>query len=614
MTLDVQLNYVDSIEEAARLKRWMSERRPYIAVDTESEGLQWWRDRPRLLQVGDRDTAWAIPWDLWGGAILEILRDFDGDLIMHNAGFDVKMFEYWSGVQLPHHRIHDTRVQAHILQPNRPTGLKYLAERLVDRQAARSERLLKEAMTLNRWTWATVPVDFPLYWIYGALDTVLTARLHEQLHPQVLADAPRAYELEMATVWVLTAMERRGMALDVDFTREKLRRFQEYVEQCADWCTREYGVRAGSNALVVERLERDLRGIYQFTKLTPGGALCLDAEVLKDIIRVTQQVTGAPHPLAQTVYNRRRIQKLASAYLENFLDLEHNGRIHPSFNALKREREDTAGYGARTGRMSVSDPSLQNLPRRSNSHPAADAVRNCLVSSGGSHLLMCDFDQVEFRIVAHLSEDRALISAFLEGDFFVNLTREIFSDPTIEKGDFRRQTTKNAGYAKIYGAGVPKFAATAGISVQEGDSFMRRLDGLYPGLNQLANRVASVARERYALEEVAYVRSPLTGRRYPCDGPDKAYALVNYLVQGMAAEVLKMKNVELVKAGLGPYLTLNVHDEVLLDVPVEEFDDAGRATVAIMNDDQLFSVPLTASLEWGDRWGSKNPVTVPADA
>lgn len=599
MTLDVQLNFVDSIDEVVRLKEWMGERRPYIAVDTETEGLRWWRDRPRLLQVGDRDTAWAIPWDLWGGAILEILRDFDGELIMHNAGFDVKMFEHWSGVELPHHRIHDTRVQAHILQPNRPTGLKYLAERLVDRQAARSERLLKEAMVLNHWTWATVPVDFPLYWIYGALDTVLTSRLHDQFYPQVMTDAPKAYELEMATVWVLTAMERKGMALDADFTREKLRSFQAYVEQCADWCVREYGVRAGSNAKVVERLERDLAGAYQFTKLTPGGALCLDAEVLRDV------VTRTGHPLAQTVYNRRRIQKLTSAYLENFLELEHRGRIHPSFNAMKREKEDTAGYGARTGRMSVSDPSLQNLPRRSNSHPAADAVRNCLTASEGNSLIMCDFDQIEFRLEAHLSGDRALIQAFSEGDFFVNLTREIFNDPTIEKKDPRRQTTKNAGYAKIYGAGVPKFAATAGITVVEADGFMRRLDQLYPGMNALANRVAAVARQRYNLEEEAYVRSPLTGRRYPCDSPDKIYALVNYLIQGTAAEVLKLKNLELVKAGLGEYLVLNVHDEVITDVPRELFEEIGRVIGGVMNDHSMFSVPLTASVDVADRWGAK---------
>lgn len=605
MTLQATLNLVDSIDEAMNLKRWMSERRPFIAVDTETEGLQWWRQKPRLLQVGDPDTAWAIPWDLWGGAILEVLADFEGDLVMHNAGFDVKMFEHWSGVDLPRHRIHDTRVQAHILNPARATGLKPLAAHYVDPQAAGAERALHEKMRRQGWGWDTVPVDCLEYWGYGALDCVLTARLHQQMYPQVMRQAPRAYELEMATVWALCGMERKGMAVDLDYTRRTLNSFRDYIDRMSDWCIDNYGVKPGSNRHVITRLQQDLGEKYRFSKLTPGGALCLDKEVLTDVVERTQ------HPLAQVVFRRRKIEKLSSSYLENFLELEHNGRVHPSFNAMKRQNtkaggeDESSGYGARTGRMSVSDPSLQNLPRRSNSHPAADAVRNCLTASGASRLIMCDFDQIEFRLEAHLSGDFALKEAFSEGDFFVNLTRQIFNDQTIEKKDPRRQTTKNAGYAKIYGAGVPKFALTAGISVEDAANFMHRLDQLYPGMNRLSNQIAEVARNRYQEEGVAYVKSPLTGRRFPCDSPDKIYALVNYLIQGTAAEVLKMKNLELIKAGLGEYLVLNVHDEVICDVPEHLLDEASRVIGDIMNDRSLFTVPLTASVDVAERWGGK---------
>lgn len=601
----VQLQLVDSIDQVWALKQWMSERRPFIAVDTETQGLQWWRHEPRLLQVGDPEAGWAIPWGLWHGAILEVLREFQGDLVMHNAGFDVKMFEHWSGVELPRHRIHDTRVQAHILNPNQPTGLKYLAERYVDPEAARAEKALHDLMAENNWGWDTVPTDCRAYWGYGCMDVVLTSRLHQVQLPRVLAEAPRAYDLEMATVWVLCGMERKGMQIDLDYTRRAKREFDRYVEECARIVQDRWGVKAGSNRDVLNVLERELGDDYRFTKLTPGGALSLDKEVLEDVLGQTG------HPLAELVYLRRKHQKLASAYLDNFLDLEHRGRIHPSFNAMKRQNtkgggEDaSSGYGARTGRMSVSDPSLQNLPRRSNSNPSADVIRNCLTASDRSYLVMCDFDQIEFRLEAHLSGDQALRDAFGAGDFFVNLTREIFADPTIQKGDPRRQTTKNAGYAKIYGAGVPKFALTAGISVEEAAVFMQRLDQLYPGMNRLSQQIAEVARQRFDSEEVAYVRSPLTGRRFPCDRPDKIYALVNYLIQGTAAEVLKMKNLELVRAGLGEYLVLNVHDEVICDVPQTELEDASRTIGAVMNDRQLFTVPLTASVDVAERWGGK---------
>lgn len=601
----VELHLVDSIDEVWALKQWMSERRPFVAVDTETEGLQWWRHRPRLLQVGDPNAAWAIPWRDWGGAIMEVLREFDGDLVMHNAGFDVKMFEFWSGVELPRHRIHDTRVQAHILNPNEPTGLKYLAERHVDPEAARAEKDLHGIMRRNGWGWDTVPIDCRAYWGYGAMDVILTSRLHEQLHPRVLAEAPRAYDLEMATVWVLVAMERKGMHVDLDYTRRALTSFRDYVDHCAEIVREHWKVSAGSNQAVLGVLQRELGDSYKFTRLTPGGALSLDKDVLEDV----RDRTG--HTLAELVYVRRKHQKLASAYLENFLELEYDGRIHPSFNAMKRQNtkgggEDaSSGYGARTGRMSVSEPSLQNLPRRSNSNPSADVIRNCLTATPGHTLVMCDFDQIEFRLEAHLSQDPALRAAFGEGDFFVNLTRQIFNDPTIEKRDPRRQTTKNAGYAKIYGAGVPKFALTAGITVEEAAAFMHRLDQLYPGMNRLSQQIQDVARSRYESEQVAYVRSPLTGRRFPCDRPDKIYALTNYLIQGTAAEVLKMKDLELVRAGLGDYLVLNVHDEVICDVPDEHLEDATRVISEVMNDYQLFTVPLTASVDVAERWGGK---------
>lgn len=608
MTIDADIHFVTTIDEAWAMKRWMSERRPYIAVDCETQGLEWWHEKPRLLQIGDRDTAWAIPWDDWHGAIVEVLADYDGDVVMHNASFDIKMIEKWSEkrINFRRDRLHDTRVQAHILNPNRPTGLKPLAKDLIDRKAAHSEKILHEAMSNNKWTWATVPLDFQWYWVYGGMDCIFTSRLHEIQYPQVRAQSPIAYDLEMATVWVLLDMERRGMQIDVDYARETKNAFQQTMDTYTKWCKDTYGFSPGAGKKVVEFLEQELFGRYQFTKLTPGGQLALDREVLEDIIAKTD------HQLAHWVLNRRRLEKLVSAYLDNFLELADGQRIHPSYNALTREKEDTAGYGARTGRMSISNPSLQNLPRRSNSNPAADAVRRCLTASPDHTLVMCDFDQIEFRLEAYFTQDPALLGAFKEGDFFVNLTRQIFNDPTSDKKDPRRQTTKNAGYAKIYGAQPPKFAATAGISLEAARDFMARLDSLYPGMNQFTYRVQQAAQKRYEQEGVPYVCSPLTGRRFPCDNIGKAYALVNYVIQGTAAEVLKMKNLELVKAGLGPHLALNVHDEVICDVPNEDLDEAIHTIYNVMNDDQLFyGVDLTASVDVGERWGDKMSVEEP---
>jgi DNA polymerase I-like protein with 3'-5' exonuclease and polymerase domains len=198
--------------------------------------------------------------------------------------------------------------------------------------------------------------------------------------------------------------------------------------------------------------------------------------------------------------------------------------IHPSINTL----------GARTSRMSMERPNLQNLPRKNERNTAAEAIRSCVTARDGNVMLMCDFDQVEMRMMAHMAQEHTMIDAFRgDTDFFVALARMVYGDDSIVKSDPRRQVVKNAGYATIYGAGVEKFSKTAG------------------------------------------------------------------------AAVLKMKLIELDSAGLGEWMVVPVHDEIILDVPAEHFEDAADTLRRVMNDDQMFSVPLSASVSYGMSWGSK---------
>lgn len=590
---NVKLHLVDSIDGMGDLQRWMGQPRSILAVDTETQGLEWWHHRPRLIQVGDSQEGWAIPWDLWGGAVLDALSRYTGPIVMHNAPFDVKIMENWCGHKFPRHRIHDTRVLTHIREPHMPTGLKSVCSRLIDSKAMRSQRMLADAMKDNKWDWGTVPLDFQPYWAYAALDPVLTAQLFEMIYGDVMATAPAAYDLEMGTTWCIIDMERKGVALDVEWTTEKLKAFRSYEDQAAGWIKENFGLTPGVSAKIIERIQADTG--YQFSEKTNGEMLSLDRSVLEDVIVATG------HPLAEMVLSRRRIQKMASSYLKKFLELEHEGRVHASYNLLKNE---LSKYGARTGRMSISEPPLQQLPRKNNALPAAIAVRNCFTASPGNVLLMCDFNQIEARLLAHFSQDPGLIGAFGEGDFFVNIARQLYDDPTLVKSDPRRTPTKNATYAKIYCAGVEKFAKTAGITFDQANSVYSRLSQLYPGMDSFIQQVINVGEQRLKNEGQAYVRSPLTRRKWMSDA-DKTYALVNYLIQGVAAEVLKYKDVALMHAGLGEYMVLNVHDEVILDVPEEDVQDVKVAVEGIMNDDQLFTVPLTADSDIAFRWGEK---------
>lgn len=596
MSLDgIKLKLVDSIEEAYNLLQWLGERRPLnaLAVDLETTGLSRETDRIKLAQIGDGMTGWAIPWEHWNGVLRDVATRWQGRWVTHNGpSFDL-VFLRRHGVDIPQHLVDDTMVRAAVNEPHMSKGLKQQATRHVDAAAAGLGEVLKG----TSWTWENVPVDYGPYWQYGALDPILTYRLEQHHAPVTETTCKDAYDLELSTQFITERMERYGAHVDRKAATEAYAKFMRFCDQVEDWCMSNYGVKPGSNQAVVKVLQE---AGHTFSKATASGAVALDANVLE----------GIEHPLAQQVLARRQLQKLASTYLRFYIDhADANDLLHPSINTL----------GARTGRMSVSEPNMQNLPRQGTSG-AADLVRNMITSryvdpevdedgwvpAYHGSLLMCDFAQIEMRLLAHFSGEPALIEAFKHPDldFFVALARQIYGDESITKKDPRRQITKNSGYAKVYGAGARKFAQTAGIPESQARDFLKRFDVLYPGVQKFSNDVLNAAFERQKTEGLAYARSPFTGRPFVADSR-KEYALINYLIQGSAAEILKRKLLELDAAGLGPWMFLPVHDEILLDVPGEHVMDAAHTLQRVMNDHSMLTVPIEAEVSYGRRWGSK---------
>jgi DNA polymerase I-like protein with 3'-5' exonuclease and polymerase domains len=923
-----RFHYLDTVEDAWELMRWLSTQAE-VAIDTETTGLSPERDRVRLFQIGSAYEGWTIPFERWGGVVEDIVRRFTGYYRCHHAKFEYSMLKA-EGIQLPKERMRCSLLMSHVLESTGSLALKTLASRLVDKSAGIGQRALQEAMARSGWTWGTIPLDFPGYWTYAALDTVLTYRLTDVQYPRVLAEAPNAYELELATTWVTERMERRGALVDREYVTRHAEKLGKYVDDTAAWCKKHYGVYPGSDMEVIRRLQRD--GV-EFSKLTRNGRISLDKEVLATI----------DHPLAQAVLNRRKAAKLVSTYLEPYLAHSlHDGLLHPHINVIggraKNPFEAGGEAGVRTGRMSMDEPNLQNVPR----HTAATTlIRDAIIAREGNVLVMCDFDQIEMRIFAHLMNvavnDPSMRDTFLQpGDFFVNAAREVTQDPTLTKDDPRRQMTKNAcvpldtqiltrrgwlkhdevrvgdetlgldpadrrtkwtqitavhhyedaevvrlgnrqrsfettrehrwisdhekthqlkfvttdeqpqqpyrvvlaaeatiggelhitskeaaiigwilgdggiyrgrgtgpsqaggqkracgltigqkklryireidalladvphrraernggvcwklepnlsrdllrraeiwdkwvfdpwqlalrlgpeqrramatalhhaegnegdthismsqlsespvselmcalgyllgyfargyerplpanytgwtrqlstawhyqkpymtgqkttitsigrqpvwcvtttlgtwtmrqgrtpvltgnSYAKIYGAGLEKFALTARVPIEQARPFLERYDAIYPGARGVQDMIGRTAEMRRNQEGDAYVRSPLTNRKHVAD-QRRMYALVNYLIQGTAAEVLKMKGVELDNAGLGDYLVLPVHDEYIADVPEAVVRETYGTLMEIMNDDGMFTVPITASVSTGKRWGSKEDYVIP---
>lgn len=595
---DVQVHLVDSVDSASELMRWLSTK-DIIAFDTESTGLDKDRDRVRLFQVGDERTGWAIPWERWGGVVDELVAKYQGRYVAHNLVFDLCMSKN-DGVVIPPHKCDDTRLMMHTLDSIGSLALKNYARKNIDSRAAELQSNLDDALKKAGWSWDTVPVTFPPYWQYGGVDPILTMQAFNQLKPRVDAEAPASYQIELAAAMSCNKMERRGTMIDREYTLDFQNRMLEYIESAERWCKYEYNFKINSTDAIIQRLQRD--GV-NLTKLTPNGAkYSLDKFVLATI----------DHPLAQTVLARRRAEKIVSTYLSTYLRLSEldDGLIHPSINTVGGTDKNPfepggSGKGVRTGRMSMNDPNLQNVPIRT---AVGAQIRNCFIPRPNHTWIKDDADQIEMRILAHLSKDPKMIEAFVsEGDFFVNLARDLFAEPDFQKSDPRRQLVKNGGYAKIYGAGLDTFAATAGAPLQEASDFMARFDALYSGVPRFTREVERVAQQRMNTEGEMYVRSPLTGRKHVADR-NREYALVNYLIQGMAGELLKMKIVEADQAGLDEFMIFPVHDEIDLDVPNDQVSDVIATLNDVMNDDSVLSVPMTWSPAVGDRWGTAKDV------
>jgi DNA polymerase I len=580
---DVKLHFVNSMEEVEKLRTWLGDRRPVnaLAFDLETSGLDRQKDVIRLAQIGDGVHGWAIPWDRWGGVLEDVVRLWEGDWIGHNViSFDIPFLKR-EGIEMPRHRVHDTMPMARINEPQYSMALKSQTARHVDASAGG----LQAELAGTTWTWATVPVDYEPYWLYGALDPVLAYKLFEYHYPIIQRDAPKAYDLELAVLWVTQAMEKYGAHVDRTAAAEHKKRFEAYCKTVEDWCMEHYKVKPGSNASIIEILANEG---FSFDKRTKSGAAALDAEVLQHI----------DHPLAQAVLNRRQLQKMASTYLRFYVEeADENNLVHPSINTL----------GAKTSRMSMSNPNAQNLPRQGTSK-AGDVVRRCFTTRYGDEgtLIMCDFEQIEARLLAHYANEDAMITAFKgDDDFFTTLARQIFVDDTIVKKDPRRQVTKNATYAILYGAGIAKFAKTAQITEAQARDYMTRWNALYPGVPRFQQDIYNTASENKIATGDAFVRSPFTGRKYVADD-NKIYSLVNYTVQGGAAELMKMKLVELDAAGLGEWMVVPVHDEIIIDAPKEHAKDIVRVLQEVMNDDKLLNVPIAAAVSHGPNWADKS--------
>ncbi len=600
---DVQLHLVNSVEKAQEFLSWLGERRPYdaISIDTETgelpggareDALSPWHGQLRLVQVGDGEQGWAIPWHDWAGVFYQGMSQFDGQIVCHNIAFEARWFDIQSRWQIPWQKAHDTMIMAHLIDPLGSGALKSLTSLHIDPMAAVLQKNLDDGLVQNGWTWGTVPVEYEPYWAYGALDTVLTMRLFDKFYQFCGVGKPYSipYELEMNVRKIVTRMELNGARVDLDYSKKKYDELVGYTESVKNWMSKTYNGTSITSNIQLVRLFESLGAVI--TETTPSGQKSMTKDQLKLLVR-----DGSPEiqNLAQTVLQQRKADKLASSYFLNFLDKNIDGIVHPSVKTL----------GARTGRMSITDPALQTLP-------SGDAtVRRAFVPKDDDWVILSsDLDQVEFRLTANMSEDPALINLFLRsdaegGDVFTEIMREVYRDDTLQKSDPRRKLIKGVVYGKLYGAGVAKMALTAGVQEHQMREVVEAFDRSYPGVKTLQKNIEDVGMRRLRSEGQGYVLTR-TGRRLPCDD-DRVYSLTNYLVQSSAAEVFKANLAKLDQADLTEYMVVPVHDEIVLQCPKDDAEEIMQTVRECMTTREGWQVPLTAGVDgpfknWGEKY------------
>ena len=599
---DVQLHLIDNVDKAREFLSWLGERRPHnaIAIDTETgelpggvrdHALSPWHGQLRLVQVGDGKQGWAIPWKQWSGVFYEAMNKFDGPIVCHNIAFEARWFDIQSDWKLPWHRAHDTMIMAHIIDPLGSGALKRLAALHVDGRAVALQESLDIELIKNGWTWGTVPTNFQPYWAYGALDTVLTMRIWEMFYEKCGPGGPynKAYEIEMAARRIVTRMEINGAKIDLDYSRRKYDELTEYSESVKSWAKQTYNGASITSNMQLVRLFEGLGA--EITEFTPTG----NKAVTKDQLKLLT-ITGSDEvkKLAEITLKQRKADKLANTYFLNFINDNVNGFVHPSVKTL----------GARTSRMSIQNPALQTLPK------GDDTVRTAFIPKDEDHVIITsDLDQVEFRMFASLSNDPNLVSLFNRADAtgsdpFTEIGREIYNDPSMQRSDKRRNLIKGTVYGRLYGAGVGKQALTAGVAENQMRTVSDAFDTRFPGMALFQKQIEDAGMRRLRAEGQGYVYT-WTGRRLPCD-EDRVYTLVNYLIQGGAAEVFKSNLIKLDQADLTELLIVPVHDEIVLNAPRKDAQEIMKVVKECMTTREGWSVPLTAGIDGPmENWGEK---------
>jgi DNA polymerase-1 len=509
----------------------------------------------------------------------------------HNAKYDLTVLAR-HGIDVKGMAF-DTMVAEWLIDPaSRNLGLKNLAWARLNVEMTPITFLIgkgKDQITIDR-----VPIEQVTQ--YAGADVDMTYRLVGLLKSELEEKKlwPLFNEVEMPLIPVLVEMEMKGVALDVPFLQnmsgllqKRLATLEKEIQDQVGYPFNVNSTQQLSDALFV-KLGLPTKGV----KKTASGHYSTAADVLEKL--------KDQHPIIGLILEQRELSKLKSTYVDALPQLvnPHTGRVHTSYNQT----------GTVTGRISSSDPNLQNIPIRTE---VGRQVRRAFVAEEGSVLLAADYSQVELRIMAHISQDPTLLEAFHRGeDIHTSTAAAVMGVPAEAVTPEMRRLAKSVNFGLSYGQGSRGLAQQTGLSYEEADRFIKTYFAKYPKVKEY------IERTKRQVNEQGYVETLLGRRRYfPELQRDQVRShiiaaahrmAINAPIQGTAADILKIAMLRLHQAlherNLESRMILQVHDELVLEVPEDEIDTVTPLVKEIMEDAFQLDAPLRVDVKVGANW------------
>jgi DNA polymerase-1 len=494
----------------------------------------------------------------------------------------------------------DTMIAEWVVDPStRHLGLKDMSELRLGESMTHIEELIGTGK--NQLSMAEVAIADAAP--YAASDAETTLRLHPILEKE-LKRVPKLWdlfiEIEMPLIPVLADMEMAGIALDKDFFAKFSKELSGRITKLEDQVHQAVGKPFNLNS--TQQLSDVLFGVLKLSppdkgRKTASGHYSTAAGVLDEL--------SGQHPVVDMILEYRELTKLKSTYVDALPLQIHpeDGRVHTSFSQTT----------AVTGRLSSSDPNLQNIPTRTE---LGRRVRRGFLAGPGNVLVSLDYSQIELRIVAHMAGDQAMLNAFRAGqDIHATTAAAIYGVPLEKVTREMRRHSKAINFGLIYGMSAFGLTRTTELTLAESQDFVEAYFKQFPGVKKYLDGIRKEATQN------GYVETMLGRRRYFPNLKGSVNQVVrareereaiNAPIQGTAADIMKIAMIKippaLAKARLHGRMLLQVHDELVVECPSSELDELVRVVRKIMENAYKLDIPLTTEARSGTNWDELKPL------